>query len=279
MDKGTGGGRALDVVLTRRRVDLIEEGFDVAGPVSSWQTTTPAPQGAGVAGGAGGVLSGSAVAYVGDFFPAGEGGLDSPVGLTFGPDDGKQFEGRLLRIFDAGHQFEDLTIRWLQAAGFEDVRLANRNAWYRQQVRMRVFTELAHDTDRNQGNLLISRAPDNPRVFAVDNGLAFGSVTSDRGATWRQLQVRKLPAATVARLRSITEEDLRRTLETVAQFEVGEDGLMRPVPPTENLSPGRGVRRSDGVIQLGLTEREIRELWRRLEDLIEDVDEGRYTLF
>jgi hypothetical protein len=34
-------------------------------------------------------------------------------------DDGKEFEGRLLRIFDAGHQFEDLTIRWLQAAGFD----------------------------------------------------------------------------------------------------------------------------------------------------------------
>jgi hypothetical protein len=34
-------------------------------------------------------------------------------------DDGKDFCGRLLRIFDAGHQFEDLTIRWLQAAGFD----------------------------------------------------------------------------------------------------------------------------------------------------------------
>jgi len=34
-------------------------------------------------------------------------------------DDGKQFEGRLLRIFDAGHQFEDLAIRWLRVAGFD----------------------------------------------------------------------------------------------------------------------------------------------------------------
>ena len=34
-------------------------------------------------------------------------------------DDGKGFDGRLLRIFDAGHQFEDLTIRWLQTAGFD----------------------------------------------------------------------------------------------------------------------------------------------------------------
>ena len=41
-------------------------------------------------------------------------------------DDGKDFDGRLLRIFDAGHQFEDLTIRWLQAAGF-DLRTRGRD--------------------------------------------------------------------------------------------------------------------------------------------------------
>ncbi len=36
------------------------------------------------------------------------------------------FRWRLLRIFDAGHQFEDLTIRWLQAAGF-DLRTRGRD--------------------------------------------------------------------------------------------------------------------------------------------------------
>ena len=41
-------------------------------------------------------------------------------------DDGSEFDGRLLRIFDAGHQFEDLTIRWLQAAGF-DLRTRGRD--------------------------------------------------------------------------------------------------------------------------------------------------------
>jgi hypothetical protein len=41
-------------------------------------------------------------------------------------DVGKGFDGRLLRIFDAGHQFEDLTIRWLQAAGF-DLRARGRD--------------------------------------------------------------------------------------------------------------------------------------------------------
>jgi hypothetical protein len=34
-------------------------------------------------------------------------------------DPGKDFDGGILRIFDAGHRFEDLSIRWLKEAGFE----------------------------------------------------------------------------------------------------------------------------------------------------------------
>ena len=34
-------------------------------------------------------------------------------------DPDKAFTGQTLRIFAAGHQFEDLSIRWLRAAGFE----------------------------------------------------------------------------------------------------------------------------------------------------------------
>jgi hypothetical protein len=41
-------------------------------------------------------------------------------------DDGKEFEGAILRIFDAGHQLEDLCIGWLRAAGF-DLRTRNRS--------------------------------------------------------------------------------------------------------------------------------------------------------
>lgn len=35
------------------------------------------------------------------------------------PDPGKDFEGRVLRIFAAGHVFEDLATRWLRQAGFD----------------------------------------------------------------------------------------------------------------------------------------------------------------
>lgn len=41
-------------------------------------------------------------------------------------DDGKDFDGAILRVFEAGHQFEALSIRWLRAAGF-DLRTAGRD--------------------------------------------------------------------------------------------------------------------------------------------------------
>ncbi|WP_232479000.1 hypothetical protein [Roseomonas rosulenta] len=34
-------------------------------------------------------------------------------------DVGRDFDGSILRIFDAGHQFEALSIRWLRQAGFD----------------------------------------------------------------------------------------------------------------------------------------------------------------
>lgn len=41
-------------------------------------------------------------------------------------DDGREFAGRTLRIFDVGHQLEDLCVGWLRGTGF-DVRTRNRS--------------------------------------------------------------------------------------------------------------------------------------------------------
>ena len=46
--------------------------------------------------------------------------MDVPV------DEGAALSGRMLRIFEAGHRFEEMTIRWLRLAGF-DLRTHNRN--------------------------------------------------------------------------------------------------------------------------------------------------------
>ena len=52
------------------------------------------------------------------------------------------------------------------------------DAWNHQQQRMRVFTELVHDTDRNQGNILIVKDPTTPlgadwRLVMIDFTRAF----------------------------------------------------------------------------------------------------------
>jgi hypothetical protein len=41
-------------------------------------------------------------------------------------DDGAAFSGRMLRIFEAGHRFEEMTIRWLRLAGL-DLRTHKRD--------------------------------------------------------------------------------------------------------------------------------------------------------
>ncbi len=142
-----------------------------------------------------------------------------------------------------------------------------------------ILTHLIFHGDQNAGNYLISRSPENPRVFSVDNGLAFSGEVSDRGHHWRRLRVDRLPASTVERLRGMTREELVRRLETVAEFRVLDDGTLEAVEPGPNLQPRRGVRRSEDRIQLGLTAREINGVWRRLEGLLRDVDRGDTGVF
>jgi hypothetical protein len=141
-----------------------------------------------------------------------------------------------------------------------------------------ILTYLIRHNDSNEGNFLISTFDGNPRVFSVDNGLAFNSEVSDRGYEWRNMRVERLPHATVERLRAITPQQLRDRLAVLVQFEVQGDRLVA-VEPGENFDEGRGVRRRDGTVQFGLTDREIRGIESRLRDLLEDIDNGEIEVF
>lgn len=171
---------------------------------------------------------------------------------------------------------------WLLDVSGDDVwdpeRFATDTAYARHLADFNIFTYLVRHSDENEGNYLISRSGD-PRVFSVDNGIAFASEESDRGADWRRIRVDRLPAATIDRLRSITLADLTARLETVAELGIGPEGHLTPRPPGPAIDPDRGVRRTDDVIQLGLTRGEIRGVWRRIRSLLEQVDRGEYELF
>jgi len=170
---------------------------------------------------------------------------------------------------------------WLLQVTDEDVwdrdRARSDTVYARHVGNLNILTYLIRHNDSNKGNFLISTFAANPRVFAVDNGLAFRSELSDRGYEWRRFRVDRLPRATVERLRAITDEDLE-ALGVLVQFEQ-EGPLLARVPVGPNLDPRRGVRHQNGIVQLGLTSREISDLASRLRNLLKDVDEGKMAVF
>jgi hypothetical protein len=171
---------------------------------------------------------------------------------------------------------------WLASVSqdnFWDQRRAQEDTLYARHIgNFNILTYLIRHQDANIGNYLISTYEPNPRVFAVDNGVAFGSEPSNRGFQWRELRVRRLPHATIERLRSVTRADLDRTLGVLAEYEIIEGELVA-VAPGENVRPARGVRRSGDRIQIGLTQAEINAVERRLRNLVNQVERGRITQF
>jgi hypothetical protein len=168
---------------------------------------------------------------------------------------------------------------WLQEvkviADVYDPALFAADPGYARHVgQLNVLTYLIEHGDGNVGNFLLSRAESSPRVFSVDNGVAFAYNESDRSEIWKKLRVDRLPADTVERLRRITREDLHRRLGVLAQWRL-EGGSWIAVPPGENIAPQRGVRETDDVVQLGLRKSEIDRLGRRLSELLGLVDSGR----
>ena len=140
-----------------------------------------------------------------------------------------------------------------------------------------LLTYIIRHSDSNEGNFVQSMDPAWPRVFSVDNGVAFESEPSNRGTEWRNLRLDRYSASAIDRLRGLSLEELQARLGVLVELEL-RDGNFVEVEPTGNLNPGRGVRRDAERIQLGLTEREIGAMHRRIVRLLERVDDGRYEL-
>ena len=161
---------------------------------------------------------------------------------------------------------------------FDPKRAERDSAYARHLGDLNILTYLIRHRDANKGNMLLSADSANPRLFAVDNGVAFASPPSNRGTEWENIRVKRVSAATAARLRTITEENLTAALGVVAQFERrGDDYVATPAGP--NLDADKGVRRKGSTLQLGLTSFEIEGVRDRLKALIKDLDRGRIKTF
>jgi hypothetical protein len=167
---------------------------------------------------------------------------------------------------------------WLQdVTAPQDVLFPARfesDALYARHVgQLNVLTYLVNHRDSNLGNFLISAVPEGARVFSIDHGVAFASEPSDRGELWRTMRVKRLPADTVARLRKLTEAELDARLGVLAEWQL-ENGHYVAASAGKNLRPRSGVRRQEGVVQMGLSAGEIGAVWSRAQKLLRMVDDG-----
>jgi len=160
-----------------------------------------------------------------------------------------------------------------------DTKRAERDSVYARHLGdLNILTYLIRQRDANKGNVLLSTDSTRPRLFAVDNGVAFESQPSNRGTEWQNMRVKRVSAATAARLRTLTDANLTQALAVVAQFERRGSAYV-PATLGANLGAQRGVRRNATTLQLGLTSSEIEGVQRRLRDLLKDIDRGKIKTF
>jgi hypothetical protein len=189
--------------------------------------------------------------------------------------------GHEAATFDDTRCVFGLLAYWLENVTPEGARDLDRfevDAGYRRSLaHLSLLTYLIDHRDSRKANFLVSTDPNRPRVFAIDNGLAFGGFKNPFTygpfmKDWGKLQVKRLPREGIDRLGALSREDLD-AMAVVAQFE-NRDGLLVEVAPGEPLDPDSEVRVQGGIVQLGLTRAQIDAMQKRIHTLLDGVDAG-----
>ena len=142
-----------------------------------------------------------------------------------------------------------------------------------------ILTYLIQHRDARVGQFLVSKDDKRRQVFSIDNGISFGFWPYNFFVRqWDTIHLPALRKDSIDRLRQIKRQDLDR-LEVIVQMEKDENGILKPVPPGENMNPKNGATYIDGILQFGLTRSEINDLWERIQSLIAEVDSGNIQVF
>ena len=206
-----------------------------------------------------------------------------PTALRMIPrQDFVKYQSGVVRTFSSADQVLAVLQYWLSdiavVADVYDPARFDADAVYARHIgQLNVLTYMIEHRDSNVGNFLIGKSPTGARVFSIDHGVAFASKDSDRGEAWKEIRVNRLPADTVAKLRTITLPVLEQRLGVLAQWKLEGDRYV-PVAPGPNLSPFRGVRREGSDLQMGLTKSEIAAVNRLLSRLLQRIDAGEIAV-
>ncbi len=137
---------------------------------------------------------------------------------------------------------------------------------------------LTEHRDARASNFLMCTDPLNPKVFSIDNGIAFGR-TVYNFFTWHfdKIRVDRLPRRSIDRLRQLTRADLDR-LAVLAELHADAGGVLRSVPSGLNLDSHEGNRIRPGIVQIGLTTTEIDDIAIRIQQLLGRIDRGELSV-
>lgn len=161
---------------------------------------------------------------------------------------------------------------------YNSIRFEKDAAYANAMADLNLFTYLVDHRDGRRGNLLLSSIPSNPRVFAVDNGIAFEPFPWNfLIRNWYRIRVPWLGSKSVARLRKVNAGMLE-SLGVVAQMEIDDNGIFQLAPNGPNFDAKKGARVRKEKVQFGLTKEEIEELGERIADLLEKIDDGEIVV-
>jgi len=165
---------------------------------------------------------------------------------------------------------------------YEEERFLNDVAYAYHIANFNIFAYLINLRDNRKGNVLVSKDDSNRRVFAIDNGVAFGTIWYNwfypPTYSWREISVPALPRQSIDRLRKLQRADLD-FLMVVIQLALDSNGILRSVDPGPPSDPDNGATFDGKTVQFGLTRHEVDAIWKRIEALIEKVDAGEIELF
>ncbi len=162
---------------------------------------------------------------------------------------------------------------------YDESRFLEDGAYTYFMANLNLLTYVIGHRDGRSGNFLVAKNDGRRQVFAVDNGISFGAwVYNYFVPNWNDIRVAALRKDSVERLRRLRRKDLDFLGELV-HLEADDDGVLWPKAQRGNLDPDDGVRVRGTTVQLGLTKDEIDDVYERIQELLEEVDEGKIAVF
>lgn len=141
-----------------------------------------------------------------------------------------------------------------------------------------VLTLLIGHEDGRPANFLWSTDA-RRHVFSIDNGVSFDAFPfNPLVKNWNNIRVPAVSKKVVDRLDRIGPERIA-SLGVMRQLEPDADGVLKLVKPTKNLRPKDGSRLGPGKLQLGLRDKELRDIEDRIGFLLHATGSGKIPTF